>query len=138
MHKLRVLPAPAFIETFQLMGATPTPIPVNELYTALQTGVVDGFEHDAGTVLSQKFYEVANKCFMTQHLFSPMFVAIGKRGLDKIPADLRPKFLGAATQATQAQRKVAAGKSQEAVDALKALNVEFTRCLRPIVTPSRS
>src|SRR4051812_14314852 len=124
-RKLRVLPAPAFIETFQLMGATPTPIPVNELYTALQTGVVDGFEHDAGTVLAQKFYEVANKCFMTQHLFSPMFVAIGKRGLDKVPADLRPKFMEAASQATQAQRKVAAGESQEAIDALKALNVEF-------------
>ena len=130
-RKLRVLPAPAFIETFQLMGATPTPIPVNELYTALQTGVVDGFEHDAGTVLAQKFYEVASKCFMTQHLFSPMFVAIGKRGLDKVPADLRPKFMEAASQATQAQREVAARKSNEAIEALKELNVEFSPMPQP-------
>ena len=46
--KLRVLPTPAFIETFKIMGAIPTPIPFGELYMAAQTGVVDGFEHDAG------------------------------------------------------------------------------------------
>jgi len=125
-RKLRVLPAPAFIETFKLMGAIPTPIPVNELYTSLQTGVVDGFEHDAGTVTAQKFYEVANRCFLTQHLFSPMFVVIGKRGLDKIPADLRPKFMEAASQATKSQRGIAAEKSTAAIEELKRLGVEFS------------
>jgi TRAP-type C4-dicarboxylate transport system substrate-binding protein len=56
--KLRVLPTPAFIETFKIMGAIPTPIPFGELYMAAQTGVVDGFEHDAGTVLASKLNEV--------------------------------------------------------------------------------
>ncbi len=42
-----MLPTPIFVETFKLIGAIPTPIPINELYTAVQTGVVDGFEHDA-------------------------------------------------------------------------------------------
>jgi len=48
--KLRVLPVPNFIATLRYMGAVPTPLPFGEIYTALQTGVVDGFEHDAATV----------------------------------------------------------------------------------------
>ena len=69
--KLRVLPTPAFIETFKIMGAIPTPIPFGELYMAAQTGVVDGFEHDAATVLASKFDEVVKYCWLTEHLFSP-------------------------------------------------------------------
>ena len=52
--KLRVRPTPAFIETFKIMGAIPTPIPFGEQYMAAPTGVVDGFEHDAATVLASK------------------------------------------------------------------------------------
>ena len=108
--KLRVLPTTAFIDTFKLMGAVPTPIPFNELYTAVQTGVVDGFEHDAATVLATKLYEVCKYCWLTEHLFSPMIVVIGRRGLTKIPADLRPAVLQAAAQATAYQRGQAARK----------------------------
>ena len=123
--KLRVLPTTAFIETFKLMGAVPTPIPFNELYTALQTGVVDGFEHDAATVIATKLYEVVKSCFLTEHLFSPMIAVVGKRGLDKIPADIRPAFLKAATEATLHQRGVAAEKGRAAFDELKRLGITF-------------
>ena len=75
-----MLPTPAFIETFKIMGAIPTPIPFGELYMAAQTGVVDGFEHDAATVLASKLNEVRKSCWLTEHLFSPMVVVIGKRG----------------------------------------------------------
>jgi len=124
--KLRVLPTPAFIQTFKIMGAIPTPIPVNELYTALQTGVVDGFEHDAGTVLAQKFYEVTKHGFLTEHLFSPLTATIGRRGLDKVKDDLRPAFLKAAAEATQAQRIVAVKAAAYALEELKRLGVSFS------------
>jgi tripartite ATP-independent transporter DctP family solute receptor len=123
--KLRVLPTNAFIQTFKLMGAVPTPIPVNELYTALQTGVVDGFEHDAGTALAQKFYEVANHGFLTEHLFGPMLAAIGHRGLEKIPADIRPAFLKVATEAMLDQRVSALERSKEAMEELKRRGVVY-------------
>lgn len=124
--KLRVLPAPAFIETFKLMGAIPTPIPINELYTALQTGVVDGFEHDTASVLQYKFAEITKNCWLTEHLFSPMVAVIGKRGLDKVPADIRPAFLKAATDATAYERGLAAEKGKAATEELKRLGVGFT------------
>lgn len=123
--KLRVLPTSAFIDTFKLMGAVPTPIPFNELYTAVQTGVVDGFEHDASTVLATKLYEVTRHCFLTEHLFPPMVAVIGKRGLDKIPADIRPAFLQAAQEASLYQRAQAAEKGRAAFEELKKLGITF-------------
>jgi tripartite ATP-independent transporter DctP family solute receptor len=129
--KLRVLPAPAFIETFKIMGAIPTPIPINELYTALQTGVVEGFEHDQASVLQYKFAEQVKFCWLTEHLFSPMVAVIGKRGLEKVPADLRPAFLKAARDATVYERGVAAEKGSAAMEELKRMGVTFTPMAKP-------
>ena len=123
--KLRVLPTPAFIETFKAMGAIPTPIPFGELYMAAQTGVVDGFEHDAATVLASKLNEVTKSCWLTEHLFSPMGVVIGKRGMGKIPADLQPAFMQAVATATAQQRTIASQKSTAAVEELKAKGMTF-------------
>ena len=123
--KLRVLPTSAFIDTFKLMGAVPTPIPFNELYTAVQTGVVEGFEHDASTVLATKLYEVTRHCFLTEHLFPPMIAVIGKRGLDRIPADIRPAFLQAAQEASLYQRAQAGEKGRAAFEELKKLGITF-------------
>lgn len=123
--KLRVLPTPAFIETFKLMGAIPTPIPFGELYMAAQTGVVDGFEHDAATVLASKLNEVVKSCWLTEHLFGPMVVVIGQRGLGKVPADLRAPFMKAVADATAQQRAIAVEKSTSSVEELKAKGMSF-------------
>ncbi|WP_394790480.1 TRAP transporter substrate-binding protein [Rhodoferax sp.] len=124
--KLRVLPTPAFIETFKIMGAIPTPIPFGELYMAAQTGVVDGFEHDAATVLASKLNEVVKYGWLTEHLFSPMVVVIGKRGMDKIPVELRPAFAKAVADATTKQRAIATEKGAQAIEALTKLGMVFS------------
>ena len=123
--KLRVLPTPAFIETFKIMGAIPTPIPFGELYMAAQTGVVDGFEHDAATVLASKLNEVTKSCWLTEHLFSPMVVVIGKRSLDRIPAELRPAFMKAVADSTTQQRALAGEKGTAAIEELKRKGMTF-------------
>lgn len=123
--KLRVLPTPAFIETFKIMGAIPTPIPFGELYMAAQTGVVDGFEHDAGTVLASKFFEVTKSCWMTEHLFSPMTVVIGKRSLDKLAGNLQPAFMKAVAETTVKQRAIANDKASAAIEELKKKGMTF-------------
>ncbi|MBN3723636.1 TRAP transporter substrate-binding protein [Burkholderia sp. Ac-20379] len=123
--KLRVLPTPAFMETFKLMGAVPTPIPVGELYMAAQTGVVDGFEHDCATVLASKFDEVVKSCWETQHVFSPIVAVMGRRALAKLPADLLPAFQAAARSATLQQRQAAIQTAARAADALKQRGMQF-------------
>ena len=92
--KLRVLPVPNFIATIKYMGAVPTPLPFGEIYTALQTGVVDGFEHDAPTALAGKFYEVAKHCALTQHIYNPQLPCISKRSFERIPTDLQQAVPG--------------------------------------------
>lgn len=123
--KLRVLPTQAFIETFKLMGAIPTPIAFNEVYTAVQTGVVEGFEHDAASVLANKLDEVVRNSWQTNHLFSPCIAVIGKRGLAKIPADLQPAFIAAARDASVYQREAAKIKGAEAIAALTKAGMTF-------------
>jgi tripartite ATP-independent transporter DctP family solute receptor len=121
--KLRVLPTPAFIETFKIMGAIPTPIPIGELYMAAQTGVVDGFEHDAPTALAGKFYEVAKHCALTQHIYKPQLPCISKRSFERIPADLRKPFLDAAKEATTYQRGKASEVEAKAFETLKGMGL---------------
>ncbi len=96
-----------------------------ELYMAAQTGVVDGFEHDAGTVLASKLNEVVKSCWLTEHLFSPMVVVIGKRSLDKITPNLRPAFLKAVNDTTTQQRAIANDKAVAAVEELKRKGMTF-------------
>jgi TRAP-type transport system periplasmic protein len=121
--KVRVLPVPNFVATLKHMGAVATPIPFGEIYTALQTGVVDGVEQDAPTVLSGKFYEVAGHCMLTQHIFNPVVPVISKRAMDRIPSDLRKPFLEAAREATAFQRSQAGSAEVKAFDQLKSLGV---------------
>jgi tripartite ATP-independent transporter DctP family solute receptor len=124
--KLRVLPTKAFIDTFNIIGAAPTPIPINEVYTAAQTGVVDGLEHDPGTVLAYKWDEVTQHCLLTRHVYTPMLAYIGKRGLAKIPDDLKAAFNEAALAATAACRAEVPSVEAEAVSQLKAKGLVFT------------
>jgi TRAP-type C4-dicarboxylate transport system substrate-binding protein len=105
------------------MGAVPTPLPFGEIYTALQTGVVDGFEHDAPTALAGKFYEVAKHCALTQHIYNPQLPCISKRSFARIPADLQKPFLDAATEATKYQRGKAAETEAKAFDTLKGMGL---------------
>ncbi|OXI84530.1 C4-dicarboxylate ABC transporter substrate-binding protein [Burkholderia sp. AU31652] len=123
--KLRVLPTPAFMDTFKAMGAVPTPIPFGELYMAVQTGVVDGLEHDPATVLASKFDEVVKSCWQSQHVFAAMTVVLGRRALDRIPANLRPAFDRAVADATAQQRAIAAQKADQAEQALKQHGMRF-------------
>ncbi|HXP95539.1 MAG TPA: TRAP transporter substrate-binding protein [Telmatospirillum sp.] len=124
--KLRVLPNKSFIDTFNVIGATPTPIPMNEVYMAVQTGVVDGFEHDPGTVLAYKLFEVTKYCFLTRHIYTPLLAYIGRSGLAKIPSDLRPLLMQAAAHATSVSRNEVKDVEAEALADLKAKDIVFT------------
>ena len=124
--KIRVIQVPNFIATLTAMGAVATPLSLGEVYAALQTGVVDGVEQDAPTVLSGKFYEIAKHCLLTQHMFSPVVATINQRSFAQIPAELQPVFLEAAREATIYQRNRAAETETAAFDQLKKAGVTVT------------
>ena len=64
--KIRTIQSSIYVKTIELMGASPTPMAFGEVYTSLQTGVIDGYEHDASTTVQQRFYEVAHHMVRTQ------------------------------------------------------------------------
>ncbi|HET9147710.1 MAG TPA: TRAP transporter substrate-binding protein [Acetobacteraceae bacterium] len=67
--KIRVPPSPISVSLFKYLGAAPTSLNIAELYTALQTKVVDGQENPLGLIETQKFYQVQKYCSMTNHMW---------------------------------------------------------------------
>ncbi|GBU09284.1 2,3-diketo-L-gulonate-binding periplasmic protein [Gammaproteobacteria bacterium] len=72
--KIRTMQVAAHIELFKLMGANPTPMSFNEVYSALQQGVIDGQENPLGHIYQSRFYEVQNFLTMSEHVYTTHIV----------------------------------------------------------------
>jgi tripartite ATP-independent transporter DctP family solute receptor len=121
--KIRVLPVTNFVATIKLMGAVPTPLASGEIYTSLQTGLIDGLEHDFPTILANKYYEIAKNITLTEHIYNPVITVISNQAMNRIPSDLRPAFMQAAQQATTYQRGQAISTAMKARATLEQLGV---------------
>jgi len=122
--KLRVLPSPTFVQTFRLLGASPVPMSFSEIYTSLQTGVIDGLEHDPPTILQSKFYESAKNLTLTQHIFDPVAPIISSASLKRLSDSQQQAVRRAASIAAKAQRPKAAAAAAAAMEELKRNGVE--------------
>lgn len=87
--RLRVPPAPSLTSLFQALGAGPSPINFNEVYTALQTRVVEGQENPLAIIATARLYEVQSSCSLTGHVWDGYWVLCNKRAFDRVPADLQ-------------------------------------------------
>src|SRR5438128_8104607 len=86
--KVRMMGNPIFVETMNAMGGNGIAMGFNELYSAMQTGVVDGAENNEPTVLAQNHYQVAKVYSLTGHLIIPEIFIFSKRTWDTLtPAD---------------------------------------------------
>lgn len=86
---IRVPEAPLFTSLFHALGASPTSINFNELYTALQAHLVGGEENGLVTVETAKLYEVQKYCSMTNHIWDG-FCLIGNRAaFTRLPPDIQ-------------------------------------------------
>ena len=102
--KLRTIQSPIYVKAVELMGASPTPMAFGEVYTSLQTGVIDGYEHDASTTVQQRFYEVAHYMVRTQHIAGVLGLFASTAGLSRLPSDIRAALERAAREAAATQR----------------------------------
>jgi tripartite ATP-independent transporter DctP family solute receptor len=87
--KIRLPVAPAFIELFKHLGASPVAINFGEVYSSLQTGVVDGQENPLILIDTAKLYEVEKYCSMTNHLWTGLHVSFNNQAWRKLPSDLQ-------------------------------------------------
>ena len=91
----------SYVRMFELLGARPTPITFGEVYTAMQTGVAQGFESPAGVVLDSKLNEVAGSALQTNHMFTAMVFAMNENSLARLPQEQQALLQEAAREATQ-------------------------------------
>jgi tripartite ATP-independent transporter DctP family solute receptor len=124
--KIRVLQSPVFIDLFTALGANPVPMPYPELYTALETGTVDGQENPFSNIVSAKMFEVQKHLAITNHIYNPQIVVISKKAWDKMNEEERKLIQDAAAEARDFQRKASRAQSDEALAELKKEGMQVT------------
>lgn len=118
--KIRVIPNPVYLETFKAFNANPVPMSFSELYSALETGTVDGQENPFSVILSNKFFEVQKYLSVTNHTYSTNIILISKKFWDGLSPDEQKILQDAAIEARDYQRKVSREQAKAAIDELKA------------------
>lgn len=118
--KIRTIQTPTYVAALNAMGASATPMAFGEVYTALQTGVLDGFEHSPPVVYTGKYYEVAKYVTLTGHLFGPTVTACSMREWQSFTDKERQVLADAAKLAQDINRNLSEQRDAEAIDLLKA------------------
>ena len=122
--KLRVPESPIFMSLCESFGCSGTPMSVGELYTALQTGVVDGAENAPIFYFSQKHYEAAPYITMTEHIMTPDVVVMSKSYLESLPQEYQDAIRQAGKEMMQHERELWFSQEEDAVEKLKEEGVE--------------
>lgn len=128
-HKMRVMGAPIQAQIFAALTAAPSAIAYNEVYNAIQSGVIAGFENEAASIQNLKFYEVAPHLTLTRHTITVRPIVMSGKTFRKLPEDLQAAVLKAGAEAGAFGRELEsredAIKLQEMVDAGQVIVQEF-------------
>lgn len=133
--KIRTIPTPVFVGAVNAMGASATPMNFGEVYTSLQTGVLDGFEHTASTTMSFKFYEIAKYYALTQHLIDPTVVAYSLAEWKKLDPKEQAIVMDASKLASDIARAMSTVRDAESMAELKKKGMIVTQ---PDMTEARA
>jgi TRAP-type C4-dicarboxylate transport system substrate-binding protein len=117
---------PMYIDMFNSFGANALPLPFSELFTALETGTVDGQENPVNTIESSKFYEVQKYLSITKHVYSPWIVLASKIWWDKLSTDEKKALQESAEAARDFERKDSREAATKAVEFLKSKGMQVT------------
>jgi tripartite ATP-independent transporter DctP family solute receptor len=125
--KVRMMGNPIFVETMNAMGGNGVAMGFNELYSAMQTGVVDGAENNEPTVLAQNHYQVAKVYSLTGHLIIPEIFVFSKKTWETLSKEDQALVKKFSREAQFEQRKLWDEKTAKATDELKAKGVKFVK-----------
>src|SRR5258706_6772186 len=117
--KVRVQGAPIWSRTFAAIGMSPTVIAYNEVYNAIQNGVISAGENEAAGVESMKFYEVGPNLPMTEHAITIRPICFSGKTFRSLPADLQAAGLRAGKEAGAYGRQGEASQNTGKLEALE-------------------
>jgi tripartite ATP-independent transporter DctP family solute receptor len=123
--KIRVSPGKIRIDTFQSLGASPTPISLSELYTALQTHIVDAQENPLILINQQKFYEVQKYVSLSNHIWSGYWTLANKDVWARFPADIQALFNRELNRAAVEARRDNFLLNESVADQLRRRGMQF-------------
>lgn len=122
--KIRTIPTKVFVAAINAMGANATPMNFGEIYTSLQSGVLDGYEHTAATTVSFKLNEVACCIAMTRHLMDPTFLVYSMAEWKKLNEKEQAVLIKGAELAGEMVRAMAPAKEAESLEAVRKLGMK--------------
>jgi tripartite ATP-independent transporter DctP family solute receptor len=121
--KLRTPKGEWRLKMFQAYGANPTPMAFSEVFTALQTGVMDGQENPYTQIWSAKFQEVQKYLSITGHVYTPAYALVSEKHYADLPDDVRSVLDRCATETQAYVYETAAGMETDLLDKLKASGI---------------
>src|SRR3712207_5152041 len=117
--KVRVQGAPIWSRTFAAVGMSPTVIAYNEVYNAIQNGVINAGENEAAGVESMKFFEVGPNLIMTEHAITIRPLCFSSKTFKTLPPDLQAAIVKAGKEAGAHGRQIESSEDSAKLDALE-------------------
>jgi TRAP-type transport system periplasmic protein len=117
--KVRVQGAPIWSRTFAAIGTSPTVIAYNEIYNAIQNGVIAAGENEAAGVEQMKFFEVGPHLSMTEHAITIRPICFSGKSFKKLPPELQAAVIRAGKEAGAYGRQIESSEDSAKLDALE-------------------
>lgn len=138
--KIRVQQSDLWISMMQAFGANPTPMPMGEVYSSLETGVVDGAENNWPSYESARHFEVAKNYTLTEHSLNPEILVMSKISWDKLKPEDQKIIKQAAKESTVKMRELWAAREKTSeqkvraagVNVIKVDKAEFSAAMKPV------
>jgi tripartite ATP-independent transporter DctP family solute receptor len=129
MHglKVRVIGNPMFIDMGNALGANAIAMGYDQVFSALQTGVIDGAENNPPSYVFDHHFEVAKNFTFTEHLIVPEMLVMSKRTWDALSKDDQALFRKLAREAQMEARTLWDAKEKDALDRMKAANIAMVQ-----------
>lgn len=125
--KFRVMQNDVFVDMMTALGATATPMPYGEVYSSIQTGVIDGAENNFPSYDSSGHAEVAKYFTLDQHLMVPELVAVAKTSWDKLSPEDQAIMREAAQNSATLQRRLWAEQEKASEAKVAAAGAEIIK-----------
>ena len=113
------------VKMFQTYGANPTPMAFSEVFTALQTNVIDGQENPYAQIASAKFQEVQKYLSITGHVYTPAYVLVAENQWQRLPEDVRADLEACGSETQDFVYEHAAKLEGELLDVIRDAGVEI-------------
>ncbi|MCZ4290328.1 TRAP transporter substrate-binding protein [Hoeflea alexandrii] len=123
--KFRVMQSDMFVDMVSALGANATPLPYGEVYSSIQTGVIDGAENNWPSYDTSGHFEVAKYYTLDQHLIVPEVLVMSKKSWDKLSADEQEKVRAAAKASVPVMRELWVAQEKKSEDKVRAAGSEI-------------